>query len=1438
MSTADQVGEPSEEFPVVWVSSQDKSNDNTRAEAAWLVDQGEDRHLIQWQDEKLHANELEYVTADRVSFRRSSPRKRNRSPDSHRYSSPKSTPSRDTKRSSPSKSPTAGRAQEDLEGVQVVLTILPPSPAKNTSSTRSVGATVTPTPLSFQDARLEPLQTVLDSSTSNQMEAPLDSKSPPSPKTISSSPNPYFSYRTSAYLQSLAEICHAMLWDARWRTHGSASHNLLAWECGDDLSAVHALARRYIPPSGPLSTEKSQDDTSCSCLLCAQRVVLPSFPQTNDAPTSPTHSPTKSTNTKDTSVNANTSESDNNPNEDEEAYDRSLNLYARMYFRKGPWFRIDDLFKYYLPRSSNSRSNQEASTESASLDQEDTSALANVPATPTTPSNNSKASFFLPKTPKSTSSAASTHSPVSVDTFVDQDFINQQLEAVVYLLEDLEQLASMGLLRSFQSEQECGQTVGHVLPKAKNGVLRQEERRQVLLRLGGSEKKTSPGPKAMNSQNLIWKQMCQQQSIIRGTHAHSILPVSKHVDSVLLSSWATGIVLRAARRNYVPQAMLKSLSTHVQKILLPLVSDYLGRTTSQSGFLSSVCWRLREPPLKSLRRCCRLFLCATSGPGEMRGTSGTNGWKSLPNEDKFIQAGMDGLPDTNVVSPPGSHSWGSTVYPGRDHRLKLIPCNFQRAYKPLIVSSPMSPDPDQLSRDDPTALAAQLFDCRASFLLWELCVDIRANVDYLMEANELGLYNKRKRAKQRRKEGLEEESESESLPTQQSHDTLSVDFLDLLSKSGRDRFLAQFFSKLSASDDPIKNISREIERDLASFLVPTGDHFDDLAERDCERVLGTMCVLLTHILTLQNQCIDEGASIRMISRPWLRHLWWEGVLSYALWDIIPILERRGLYKLATDALQVLLFGKQVLSLSNDIDLLVVPNFGEGAFRSLGLLSRRARGKAFERLVIDYIHYFRMIHKKDYVPSQENDKAKKKKLLEMNRLITQKTKELTTMLCKEFILGCVPSGLITFCAARTLAKRLKQPLSETLKNLDIFEVIELGHRLENSPMTKVHSSSDVNSKVQYIDWLPPTDKAIAHAMATDNNEVGGRCSYVGFEEQENDTDYGSLNVEELAMEYYRTGRLPHADESYSGLKGGWVGWHDEGGKIRTLFRILSSAFILGTDWGCPLMSKEFLDEPSIHVTPYQGAPFDLHVGAEKSAGGPRRLGFYERRKGRIEAFLCHLENLSPQDIADLVYNSVYSRWYYSRQSRQGDPALERDILQLRTLSAIASGFGGKHLSSMLRCFFFDYRHYSGGLPDLTLIRAHSESGALVDLGTWVGESFSADDRAHQENMRVLKMLEDQDEDFLGCERLGDSGARNNARFRASGSTMNASRQRLSTVSVPMPPPLRLLHDDSPIVVECMLVEVKSTNDRLDARQKDWLNIIDKHGNGRVCKFEAK
>ena len=102
--------------------------------------------------------------------------------------------------------------------------------------------------------------------------------------------------------------------------------------------------------------------------------------------------------------------------------------------------------------------------------------------------------------------------------------------------------------------------------------------------------------------------------------------------------------------------------------------------------------------MNTLQRCVRLYLCATSGPGEMR-SDGTNGWRSVRelvvnnhddyNDDNGHNNNSDGNNNNNfatkntsmntvsfgnnnsIVEPPGSHTWHSVTYPGLKHRFKI-----------------------------------------------------------------------------------------------------------------------------------------------------------------------------------------------------------------------------------------------------------------------------------------------------------------------------------------------------------------------------------------------------------------------------------------------------------------------------------------------------------------------------------------------------------------------------------------------------------------------------------------------------------------------------------------------------------------------------------------------------------------------------------------------
>ncbi len=1289
----------------------------------------------------------------------------------------------------------------------------------------------------------------------------------PSPAVFTSSIALY-PHTTSAYLQSLAEICHAILWDARWRVGGSQQNRLFAWEQGDDMNALHKFSRRYIPLPKP-SKRQSQD---------------------GNIDEEKENSGSNSKNEKNDHI-----EKSQRNDVEFEPDDRCLETYSRLYFRKGPWFRLDNIYKsYYIPKMCQST---EPSVEMAGSPMKK----------PPSPSK-----FFRRRNTKD-GNKNNRRSSLSEDDYIDHEDVDLQMEAVVLLLEDIKRLFCMGLIRTFLNEEECGKTVGKRQGKYQNAtasLLRLDEQRTVLSKLGGGQKqkKRAPNPSSATKpslerqekplENLIWKQMCQQQTIFncfKNGRNNTVLPVIKHVHEILLQKWASTIVWKASKVEYVPSPILRSATKEVYNVLSEL--------TSKLGVTSTLmCIRLREAPVRTLQRACRLYLCATSGPGDMRNT-GTNAWRCLPySHTKDLRS----MPlRTNVVAPPGS-SWNTLSYPGKDWRLRVQSYQFMNAFQPMIVNEShhdcnnddrevvMKEKADsnlrsEMSDVNRTAMPlhqedVQVFFSVEAFHQWEIGVELREICDYLLELNELILYNERKRAREAKgepksdneSEEVDNENVCKSTDQSSSEDEDSelaetkVDFLDLLTITGRAKVIRGFLA-LQKNDgrEIISKIEQDVstllgvslgDRPLSALIIPAstdsglsqcieGSHL----KNECERILGVIGIILIHVLELLNTSINPTEGSRMVKRPWLRHLNWGGCMSYVLWDVIPILERRGYYEFAISALEVLLFGKRLARTTSKpiADCFVgvrVSNRSDFIPPFQPLISRRARGKALDRLIIDYTHFarknndlFGATETETRHPAESKSKSKAKK----KAATKSAANKIVQLLTEPLIRTSVVSGKISFSSIRTLARRLKRPLSRTLEGLESYEASELGHRFSNA-------DDEPQDATKYNDWTPITDTTVANAMA--NNEdsaVGGRCSFVGFEEDEHAVRMGSLNVEELAKEYYNQGRLPIGDEFPT--KGGWIGYHDEGGKIRLLFRILSST-VLGMDWDLtanPLASA--FEASTIHLTPYQGAPFDLHVGAERVENSKVQCsGIYVRRKSQIDNFLARLSMLKGEDLSDFVYDCINKRVQYTNSQHRPDLILESDLEKVRTLSMLAVGFGGKMLASIFRCFFFDYRHYSGGLPDLLLVRAlyassgDSEKEELVDLGEWVGEEFS---REYQEALKanqIARIFTDTDGDFLGCSKVGDSGARPNNRFQRPGRLRNntsntgkegdSSNDKNSKTPYKMPKKLILSHDSREVRVECMFVEVKSQNDRLDSRQEDWLNILDLHGNARVCKFE--
>ena len=1071
-----------------------------------------------------------------------------------------------------------------------------------------------------------------------------------------------YTHRSSAYVQHLAEACNIIMSDARWRTIKQSSKTskeipLFTWEEGDDLSAVKAFMSLYEEVAHHEEAEK-------------QNII-----------------------------------------EDEIIFERSMNLYSRIYHRKGPWFDLADLYaRYYAPKMSDTVMELE----------------------------------------RTNTSLMSIHRAALHSLFV-----------------DIARLETLGLVRSFASEYECGTVAGQVTTSKRGILLSAEERREVLRLLGGGKSpKAAKAPTQSDCTNDVIAQMQSQKTLLSAFAATksktaSLLPVRKHVDKVLLRKLANKVVSLSKTKEgqvYTPK------KAEVDTALKIIESEWKDATRdsvrqSQNSLLSTI--RLREAPLQTLRRVLRLFLCAGGGPGSMRG-NGNNGWRSC-----LAKADL----------------WQKVEYPGLNSRFGL------EAY-PLQKHFIAAPEQNSVVR---------VFETLNEFRLFEIGVELRSVIDQAVEAYET------EKMIRRRTEKLSTFSDN------RQPDVVSADdVFHLLAKDGRRNLVRKVLLCLNNPNNEPEVLSacRKIEDDIHQLNA-----IDDSMSEHESLILRTSIVCRW----LLQFCIDNAIS-SLSERPWLRHLMFDAILTYIVWDVVPFLERRGMYVMASSSLITILLGTEVNSFCFG-----GPNSLSSQFRSNQyaqyLLPRRNRGKAIERLLIDLTH----AHRK----SQKKQKSKNATPLDLSPI---------QGFCRLLLVDAATSCSISFSSIRNLARRLKSPLISTMEGISNDEMRLLQIRLDN-----VNSSDEIESCTGYRDWSPETDVAVANALSNGRDESSKRCAFVGWESNDNDDrpeTTRSLNVEELALEEYYAARLPNAnDKNSASVSGGnWLGFHDEGGHVRKLFRIIFLQAVL---------ENASVDDPTIFLTPYQQSPHDLHVGYQKVESDDRSKfslihGFYERRRDSVETFLSKLFQQTGQSLCDLVHDSVKARWnsHANNESRVKDAPLLRDVAELRTLSMIAAGLGGQALSSMFRALAFDYRHYSGGLPDLLLARARypptyasgdSASNQFIDLGEWIGEAFCKDYIEEENLNRSISMLADRDDDFLGCSKNADSGQ----------SKFSSKKKRQKNSVVPaFPAKLQLVHNEEPVAVDCMFVEVKSENDRLDARQEDWLNIIDVFADARVCKFGSK
>jgi len=1238
-------------------------------------------------------------------------------------------------------------------------------------------------------------------------------------------PSYHLNPASSAYVQHIAELCHTILNDVRWRvpvaglqSESCTSSNtiprnigrtraVLAWENGDDLSAVSAFAGIWDGKIG------GQNDMPCPGVSYEE------------------------------GMNNNGGCKDS---EDRLILGRALLLYSRLFVRKGPWFTIDDLyFRYYrlhFTDMDETETNLAGDNIASAIDGNDES-----------PDNTSN------------DDAQSDAQNVNLPTLSDHE------TALICFFKDIVQMHNMSLIRSFDSERECGIIAGNTQGDGSGMLLNACERSEVLNRLGGGKhlKRRSTGLSRGSSggdsrarsnsrgsddgasrrrirlsgavDNLIWHQMTTQRSVF-SSGPSTFLPVRRHVHETILRKFSTRILgsLGNAARS---RSNINQVARTVDEAWDEAVKAF-GITEGNFSMMSSV--RLRESPLLSLRRASRLYLCAVGGPGSMRGDSGTSGWASvLENALEVTKQSEGSLPveARRVLESSSGLNWHRVSFPGLSSRLGLSSFSFTSSYVPKLYSS----DQKKISRQ------VQVFSDQNGFRRWEVCAELRAAIDTLLELNDVIHYLSRRKKKQEINDDDGEDTKSDGSKSRGWCDEYIVastpvpDHLHLLTSEGR----RDLIGKLSIG--PAANtIYLQVESTLRRLECSSGGETGDIFHNNAERIIFALSIIALEVLGFRFSTMSSDDMLRLSQRPWLRHLAWESTLAYLLWDCVAVLEKKKCHSLAVSILETILMGGTVHA-ETPRDIF------DPFVRSL--ISRRVRGKAIERLIIDRGHLEKAVIKAQKEAENAVEGASRP-LITGGKKNPEETRKHTPIqqLCLEVITKEGQKSSIPFSAVRSLARRLKVPLKDTIEGIDNAEMKLLEIRCENDEAQSMTCNSDTAGSRKrptgYTEWSPTTDFSVANSIENEARDgVGKRCAYVGWDEE----DYSggmartrSMNVEEHALAEYSAGRLPNvgdsADETSTNTIGGWVGWHDEGGHVRALFRILCANEILGAE-------ASSSDQHTIYLSPYHGAPLDLHVATQ---GGSVR-GFYERRKLHIEQVLRHLERLEPQQICDLVHLSITKRMeevQCSGSTGARDALLCRDVGELRTLSFLAAALGGKALASIFRCLCYDYRHYVGGLPDLTMARAVYEedcgdgekgsgTGAeqLVDLGAWIGEGFDAEEIQKGQVVELCRVLADRDDEFLGCSKIGETGGRSSQqRFRQrrkkQDETTKRGEEHLASKAVPVPPKLVLSHEDRTIRAECMFVEVKSANDRLDARQEDWLNVLDRVANARVCKFSSK
>ncbi|CAN0370285.1 unnamed protein product, partial [Phaeothamnion confervicola] len=186
----------------------------------------------------------------------------------------------------------------------------------------------------------------------------------------------------------------------------------------------------------------------------------------------------------------------------------------------------------------------------------------------------------------------------------------------------------------------------------------------------------------------------------------------------------------------------------------------------------------------------------------------------------------------------------------------------------------------------------------------------------------------------------------------------------------------------------------------------------------------------------------------------------------------------------------------------------------------------------------------------------------------------------------------------------------------------------------------------------------------------NRTLGVKSRYVGY------GDGDTLGVEALVMQHYAQ---PDC---------GWAGWHCEGRPLQVLFWLLCWDEIFASGL------------PDVFKTPYQDAPLDLDCCPL----------FFTNRRAALTARLALLREAAPASLAAMVAES------WRRHSGTLCRGVSWDRHSVRQLQAVAAGLGGRGVAAVLATLSLSHKHFSGGMPDLLLLRLDKTGAATAAAGT--------------------------------------------------------------------------------------------------------------------------